>query len=103
MHIKTAKKILIGRPPSGDPYIAATMSLTYSQWEKSKKYMINRSEICREAIQKEIERIEAEMEEEREKIVQERLAQIARANKSTKTPAQAAIQSGGQDNVGTGH
>jgi hypothetical protein len=43
------------------PTITASIGLTYDAWEKCKRYKINRSAICRIAIDKEIARIEKEL------------------------------------------
>jgi hypothetical protein len=43
------------------PTITASIGLTYEAWKKCKQYKINRSAIAREAIDKEIARIEKEL------------------------------------------
>ena len=41
------------------PTIACSVGLTPEQWEKTKRYRLNRSAIARRAIEDEIKRIEA--------------------------------------------
>lgn len=40
------------------PNVATSVSITVEQWEKCSKYHINRSKVARDAIQKEIEKME---------------------------------------------